>query len=85
VEGSCADEARLITQEVHQPATHLLGSAVGEGDGADTARGDADVTVEVGDAVGDDARFPAAWARHNQQGAVDVFYRLALGRIQSFK
>jgi hypothetical protein len=85
VERSSTDEARSITQKVLQPATHLLGSTVGERDGADAARADAYVTIEVGDTVGDDTGFPAARAGHDQKGAIDVFHSLALGGVESFK
>ena len=76
-----ADPHALGRQQIVDPAAHLLGGLVGEGDGQDLIRPDPFVD-EMGDAAGDDARLAAAGPGEDEQGAFGAQHRFALGRRQ---
>ncbi len=61
---------------------HFGGGLVGEGHRQDRFRHHAFVLDQVGDAVGDDARFAAAGAGQDQHGAFGGFDGFALLRVQ---
>ena len=71
-------QTRLPGHERLDALPHLAGGLVGEGDGQDVARPHA-LLEQVGDAAGDDARLAAAGAGEDQQRALEVRDRLALG------
>src|SRR5205823_667612 len=64
------------------PARHLAGRLVREGDGEDMLRGHPADAEEPGDPVGDDPRLAAAGAREHEEGPVARRHRLALRRVQ---
>ena len=82
MEGAHPD--RPARRQPLQPAAHLFGGLVGEGQGEDVLVGDA-FGQEPGDAMGDDPGLAAARPGQDQQGAFQVQYGLALGVGQSFE
>ena len=75
-------------QAIHQlfdALPHLGGGLVGEGHRQDGLGHHALVLDQVGDAVGDDARFPAAGAGQDQNRAFGSFDGFALLRVQLFE
>ena len=60
------------------PLLHLVGGLVGEGDGQQGVRGDAQVADQVGDAEGEHPGLARAGAGHHQDRPVDGGHRLAL-------
>ena len=73
--GACA-------HQLLDPFGHLAGRLVGEGDGENRVRRDADVFDQVSDAIGDDAGLAAAGPGQDQHRPFDGFDRLALLWIQ---
>ena len=68
-------------QAVH-PLAHFLGRLVGERDGQNLVGAHAAVADEVGDAMGDDARFARPGAGQNQYGTFSVLHRFPLRRVE---
>ncbi len=68
--------------QLFQPLFHLPGGFVGEGDGHDAVRADADDLYQVSDAVGDDAGLAAARPGEDKHRAVDGFDGFFLGGIK---
>ena len=82
VEGAEPHPADVSTEQLLDPAAHLPGRLVGEGDrqdllGAHPAGGD-----DVGDAMGQHPGLAAAGPSEDQEGAVRGRHRLALGRVE---
>ena len=75
--------AALAHQGAHA-LTHLFGGLVGKGDRQNVPRGHA-VVDQVGDAVGERARFAAARACQNQHRPLEGFGCLPLLPVQSFQ
>ncbi len=59
----------MPTEEFLDTRAHLLGGFVGEGDGEDVVGVHAQFANDVGDAMGEHARFAGAGARQNKHGA----------------
>src|ERR1022692_1400989 len=75
-------QTNLPVQHVGDPFLHLAGRFVGEGDGQNAFRPDTVVFQQARDAMGDDARLPAARAGEDQQWRAAMQHRLLLLRIQ---
>ena len=70
------------THQLFHALTHLGCGLVGERHGQDGLRHHALVLDQIGDAVGDDARLPAAGAGKDQHRPFGGFDGLALLRVQ---
>ena len=68
-------------QAVH-PLPHFLGRLVGECHRQDLFGAHPAVADQVGDAVGDDARFPRTGTGQNKNGALGVLHRFPLRRVE---
>ena len=73
----------LFAEEPRQPRLHLGGRLVGEGDRQDAPGRHLAFADQPGDPVGEGAGLAGAGARQDQQGAVAMLHRLALGGVES--
>jgi hypothetical protein len=81
VEGHDPHRAGAAPEQALDALAHLLGGLVGERDRQDLVGPGLPRVVEVGDAVGQHARLARAGAGEDEQRAVAVHDRLALGRV----
>lgn len=78
-----ADPKSLVAPDQFSDAgAHFLGRLLGEGHGQNFMRRDVSLPDHVGDLMREDAGFPAARAREDEDGAVRRFDGPALFRIQ---
>ena len=82
VEREDPDAARDLREEILEARAHLPRRLVREGDREDLVRLDADRGDQVRDPVGEHAGLPRARARDDEQRALRVQHRLALGGVQ---
>ena len=76
------DAARDLGEQILEARAHLPRRLVRERDRKDLVRLDADRGDQVGDPVGEDAGLPRARAGDDEQRALRVQHRLALGGVQ---
>jgi hypothetical protein len=85
VEGHQPHPTRGATQQAFDPRAHLLGGLVGEGDGEDLAGLRLVGVDQERQPVGQHARLAAAGAGEDQQRALAVRDRLALGLVETLQ
>ena len=77
----CPQPDAIVRDQSVQPRAHLVGRLVGEGQRDDLMIGNP-LLQQIGNAMRHDARLTAARPGQNQQGTVNVSYRLLLGISQ---
>jgi hypothetical protein len=73
-----ADPGAMAGRKAFDPAAHLVGSFIGEGEGEDLPSGDPRLD-QMGNPMGDYAGFSAAGAGQDEKWSFDVENRLTLG------
>ena len=82
MEGADPEPRRVLTEQSSYPLFHLPRRLVGEGDGENAGRRNADLLDESGDPHGEHPGLTRPGARDDQQRSVDVLDRLPLGRVE---
>ena len=85
VEGAHPHAAGGGAHEAAEALAHLGGGLVGERDGQDLPRLDAQVFEHMGDAIREHARLAAAGAREDEQRSFGAEHRFALGAVEGIE